>query len=147
MQTTVQCHSDVGVVSWEASFGVVGYVVSLAGRDGHSLSCSTNETFCTVEGLHCGVIYYTKVIAIGETTNSDESTTVLLVSGMLLSNTGFIIVIYYTMEYTILYGILFALADCCESDQVFQVKTLEDNNYTSVKKNSNSLLNFSQVEK
>ncbi|XP_034002008.1 fibronectin type III domain-containing protein 7-like [Trematomus bernacchii] len=80
VQTTVQCHSDVGVVSWEASFGVVGYVVSLAGRDGHSLSCSTNETFCTVEGLHCGVIYYTNVIAIGETTNSDESTTVLLVS-------------------------------------------------------------------
>lgn len=134
MQTTVQCQSDVGVVSWESNFGVVGYEVSLAGRDGHSLSCSTNETFCTVEGLHCGVVYYTNVIAIGETINSDESTTVLLVSGMLLSNTGFIIVIYYTMEYTILYGILFALADCCESDQVF-------------KKNSNSLLHFSQVEK
>ncbi|XP_034066039.1 uncharacterized protein LOC117542456 [Gymnodraco acuticeps] len=80
VQTTVQCQSDVGVVSWESSFGVVGYEVSLAGRDGHSLSCSTNETFCTVEGLHCGVVYYTNVIAIGETINSDESTTVLLVS-------------------------------------------------------------------
>lgn len=66
---------------WEASFGAVEYMVTLAGRDGHSLSCYTNDTFCNVEGLNCGVTYYTNVIAIGEVFNSSSSSTVLLVSG------------------------------------------------------------------
>ncbi|XP_035863315.1 uncharacterized protein LOC116038126 [Sander lucioperca] len=80
VRTSVQCQSDVGIVSWEASFGAVGYEARLAGRDGHSLSCYTNDTFCNVKGLHCGVVYYTRVMAIGETLNSSLSTTVLLVS-------------------------------------------------------------------
>uniref|UniRef100_A0A8P4G5R4 Fibronectin type-III domain-containing protein n=1 Tax=Dicentrarchus labrax TaxID=13489 RepID=A0A8P4G5R4_DICLA len=80
VQTTVQCDNDTGTVSWESSFGAVGYKASLAGRDGHALSCYTNNTFCNVEGLHCGTIYYTNVIAIGETLNSSTSTSVLLTS-------------------------------------------------------------------
>lgn len=91
MQTNVQCQNDMGAVTWEASFGAVGYEARLAGRDGHSLSCYTKDTFCNVEGLHCGTIYYTNVIAIGETLNSSFSTTVLLVSGMAHSFTSFII--------------------------------------------------------
>lgn len=91
MQTNVQCQNDMGAVTWEASFGAVGYEAHLAGRDGHSLSCYTKDTFCNVEGLHCGTIYYTNVIAIGETLNSSFSTTVLLVSGMAHSFTSFII--------------------------------------------------------
>lgn len=99
MRTSVQCQSDVGIVSWEASFGAVGYEARLAGRDGHSLSCYTNDTFCNVKGLHCGVVYYTRVMAIGETLNSSLSTTVLLVSGIWYSNTVFILVEYYA-EYS-----------------------------------------------
>ncbi|XP_067369826.1 mucin-3B [Channa argus] len=80
VEASLQCQSDTGTVSWEASFGSVGYKASLAGRDGHSLSCNTNETFCTVNGLHCGVVYHTNVISIGETVNSSSSTTFLLPS-------------------------------------------------------------------
>nr|XP_046247875.1 uncharacterized protein LOC124060678 [Scatophagus argus] len=80
VQTNVQCQNNMGTVSWEASFGAVGYKARLAGRDGHSLSCYTNDTFCNIEGLHCGVVYYTNIIAIGETLNSSTSTTVLLFS-------------------------------------------------------------------
>lgn len=69
------------MVMWEASFGAVEYMVTLAGRDGHSLSCYTNDTYCNVEGLNCGVTYYTNVIAIGEIFNSSSYSTVLLVSG------------------------------------------------------------------
>lgn len=86
MQAGVQCDSNLGSVTWEASFGAVAYEVLLAGRDGHSLSCYSNDTFCSVEGLHCGVTYYTNVVAIGETLNSSLSTTVLLVSGTHLCN-------------------------------------------------------------
>lgn len=81
VQASVHCHSNLGSVTWEASFGAVAYEVLLAGRDGHSLSCYSNDTFCSVEALHCGVTYYTNVVAIGETLNSSLSTTALLVSG------------------------------------------------------------------
>ncbi|XP_034531079.1 uncharacterized protein LOC117806306 [Notolabrus celidotus] len=79
VQTSVQCQTDMGTVSWEASNGAIGYEAQLIGRDGHSLSCFTNSTYCEVEGLHCGIVYYTSVIAIGETLNSISSASVLLV--------------------------------------------------------------------
>ncbi|MEQ2170475.1 hypothetical protein GOODEAATRI_000588, partial [Goodea atripinnis] len=66
VETNVNCQEDLGTVSWEASWGSEGYEVQLAGRDGHSLTCHTNTTFCNVKDLHCGVIYYTSVIAIGD---------------------------------------------------------------------------------
>ncbi|TMS20668.1 Fibronectin type III domain-containing protein 7 [Larimichthys crocea] len=78
VETNVQCQNDVGTVSWETSTGAVAYETSLTGRDGHTLSCNTNNTFCNVNSLHCGVIYYVNVIAIGETLNSSASNTVLL---------------------------------------------------------------------
>lgn len=81
VQTNVNCQSNQGTVSWEESFGAVGYQARFTGRDGHSLSCYTNTTSCSVEGLHCGVIYHTTVIAIGETRNSSSSNTILLYSG------------------------------------------------------------------
>lgn len=83
VQTNVNCQDNLGMVSWETSFGAVGYEASFAGRDGHSLSCHTNATSCIVEGLHCGVVYHTDVIAIGEKLNSSRSNTVLLYSGTL----------------------------------------------------------------
>lgn len=82
VETNVQCQNDVGTVSWEISTGAVAYDTSLAGRDGHTLSCYTNETFCDVKGLHCGVVYYVSVTAIGQTLNSSASSTVLLTAGM-----------------------------------------------------------------
>lgn len=85
----------MGSVTWEASFGAVAYEVRLAGRDGHSLSCYNNNTFCDVEGLHCGVTYHTNVIAIGETLNSSVSTTVLLVSGALPEHSSLMTLKYF----------------------------------------------------
>ncbi|TKS74220.1 Fibronectin type III domain-containing protein 7 [Collichthys lucidus] len=78
VQTNVHCQNDVGTVSWESSTGAVAYETSLTGRDGHTLSCNTDKTFCDVNSLHCGVIYYVNVVAIGETLNSSASNTVLL---------------------------------------------------------------------
>lgn len=77
----MQCQHHLGTVAWEASFAAVEYMAILAGRDGHSLSCYTNKTLCNIEGLNCGVTYYTNVIAIGEVFNSSSSSTVLLTSG------------------------------------------------------------------
>lgn len=91
----MQCQNNMGTVMWEASFGAEGYEARLAGHNGHSLSCYTNDTFCIVQDLHCGDTYHTSVTAIGETVNSSSSTTVLLVSGMVLPYTGYFIKILW----------------------------------------------------
>lgn len=82
VQVRMDCRSGSGVVSWESSTGAVGYEAFLDGRNGHSLTCHTSGTFCSVVGLQCGTVYYTRVRAQGETLNSSDSTTVLLVSGL-----------------------------------------------------------------
>ncbi|XP_047231360.1 uncharacterized protein LOC124874162 [Girardinichthys multiradiatus] len=81
VETNVNCQEDLGTVSWEASWGSEGYEVQLAGRDGHFLTCHTNTTFCNVKDLHCGVVYYTSVIAIGDIRRRSKPTTVLLTAG------------------------------------------------------------------
>ncbi|XP_053718297.1 uncharacterized protein LOC128757216 [Synchiropus splendidus] len=81
VQTSLQCENNSAVVFWETSYGAVGYQVHLAGRDGHTLSCYTGEEFCKLDGLHCGGVYHTFVVAVGATLNSSESDTVLLTSG------------------------------------------------------------------
>lgn len=86
LQTAVQCHNDMAIVTWEASVGAVGYEALLAGRDGHGLSCYTNNTFCNIEGLHCGITYYANIIAVGETLNSSTSNTILLLSGTIMGS-------------------------------------------------------------
>ncbi|KAG7513796.1 fibronectin type III domain-containing protein 7 [Solea senegalensis] len=80
VQTSVDCQTNTGTVTWEANFDAVGFMVQLAGQDGHSLSCYNVDTFCNIEDLHCGVTYYTSVIAIGERLNSSASNTVSLVA-------------------------------------------------------------------
>lgn len=86
VQANVKCQNDMAVVSWEASIGAVGYEARLRGRDGHFLTCHTNNTFCNIYGLHCGIVYYTDVMAIGQTLNSSASPTELLVAGTEHSN-------------------------------------------------------------
>ncbi|KAL2090270.1 hypothetical protein ACEWY4_014958 [Coilia grayii] len=80
VQVHMECSSDSGVVSWEASPYAVGYEAVLQGRNGHTVSCTTAETSCTAVGLQCGTVYLTFVRALGETLNSSDSTAVLLVS-------------------------------------------------------------------
>ena len=83
VQVTLDCDSAEATVSWEVSATAVGYVAFMRGDDGHSLSCHTLNTHCSVDGLRCGTVYYTRVIALGETLNSSDSQTVLLHSGMI----------------------------------------------------------------
>ncbi|XP_051515678.1 uncharacterized protein LOC127418869 [Myxocyprinus asiaticus] len=80
VQTHVKCSSDKGIVSWEESEGALAYVVFLEGRNGHSLSCYTTSSSCSVTRLICGTVYQAHVRAIGETFNSTDSETVLLTS-------------------------------------------------------------------
>uniref|UniRef100_A0A672T9V5 Fibronectin type-III domain-containing protein n=3 Tax=Sinocyclocheilus grahami TaxID=75366 RepID=A0A672T9V5_SINGR len=88
VQTHLNCASDVGTVSWEESLGAVAYVAFLEGRNGHSLSCYTTSSSCSVTGLICGMVYSTQVRAIGETYNSTDSETVLFTSAPCLPDSS-----------------------------------------------------------
>ncbi|XP_016331309.1 uncharacterized protein LOC107680061 [Sinocyclocheilus anshuiensis] len=88
VQTHLNCASDVGTVSWEESLGAVAYVAFLEGRNGHSLSCYTTSSSCSVTGLICGMLYSTQVRAIGETYNSTDSETVLFTSAPCLPDSS-----------------------------------------------------------
>lgn len=79
----VNCENNMGTVTWEQSFGAIGYMVLLNGRDGHYLTCHSENTYCNVEGLHCGIVYYVVVVAVGETLNSTASTQLNLDTGIL----------------------------------------------------------------
>ncbi|KAM9385761.1 uncharacterized protein fndc7b [Pholidichthys leucotaenia] len=85
VQAYADCQTNQGTVSWEESFSAVGYMAQFAGHDGHLLSCYTNETFCSMDGLHCGVIYHISVIAIGRTVNGSNSDTVMLAAAPCLA--------------------------------------------------------------
>lgn len=79
--TQVDCDTLAATVTWEISTGALGYVATLDGRDGHSLSCHTDATSCTVQGIHCGTVYYTSVVALGPELNSSDSATAVMESG------------------------------------------------------------------
>lgn len=73
--------SDHSEVTWESSFGAVGYMVVLEGQQGDTLYCQTTKTSCSVPGLLCGTVYVTQVIAIGTSLNSSRSEGALLTTG------------------------------------------------------------------
>ena len=77
----VECQADATTVSWETSAGAMSYVVTMEGRDGHSLSCHTFTTSCSLQGVHCGTVYHTFVVALGAQLNSSHSNTVVMPSG------------------------------------------------------------------
>ncbi|GAA6076390.1 uncharacterized protein LOC113651476 [Tachysurus ichikawai] len=67
-----------GQVTWEASVGAVRYMVMLEGHRGDNLYCQTTETSCTVQGLLCGTVYVSRVMAIGTRINSTYSVGALI---------------------------------------------------------------------
>ncbi|KAJ8277963.1 hypothetical protein GJAV_G00082190 [Gymnothorax javanicus] len=79
VEANVNCDTGRVSVSWELSECAVGYHVLLEGRDGHSASCDTTNTFCSVEALHCGTAYVIQVRAIGEQFNSSDTSNIVLI--------------------------------------------------------------------
>ncbi|XP_016419796.1 uncharacterized protein LOC107749215, partial [Sinocyclocheilus rhinocerous] len=80
VKASLNCATLSAAVSWEPSQLAVGYVAFLEGGNGHSTSCRTNHTYCSVPDLTCGTVYYVRVRAIGEVFNSSDSTGVNMTS-------------------------------------------------------------------
>lgn len=82
VKASINCATLNATVSWEPSQFAVGYIAFLDGQNGHSTSCRTDRTFCSLPDLTCGVVYYVRVRAIGEEFNSSDSIVVNMTSGL-----------------------------------------------------------------
>ncbi|XP_016319981.1 serine-rich adhesin for platelets-like [Sinocyclocheilus anshuiensis] len=85
VKASLNCATHSATVSWEPSHLAVGYAAFLEGRNGHSTSCRTNHTYCSLFDLTCGTVYYVRVRAIGEVFNSSDSIGVNMTSAPCLS--------------------------------------------------------------
>ncbi|XP_051768188.1 uncharacterized protein fndc7rs1 isoform X1 [Ctenopharyngodon idella] len=85
VKASINCTTLNATVSWEPSQFAVGYIAFLEGQNGHSTSCRTDRTYCSVPDLNCGTVYYVRVRAIGEVFNSSDSTGVNMTSAPCLS--------------------------------------------------------------
>lgn len=81
VRANINCPTRNATVTWEPSRFAVGYAAFLEGQNGHSTSCRTNRTYCSLPGLTCGTVYYVKVRAIGEVFNSSDSIGINMTSG------------------------------------------------------------------
>ncbi|XP_077077959.1 uncharacterized protein fndc7rs1 [Siphateles boraxobius] len=85
VKASINCATLNATVSWEPSQFAVGYIAFLDGQNGHSTSCRTDRTYCSLPDLSCGIVYYVRVRAIGEVFNSSDSIGVNMTSAPCLS--------------------------------------------------------------
>ncbi|XP_029474400.1 uncharacterized protein LOC115100214 [Rhinatrema bivittatum] len=61
--TQVDCLTNSGNVSWDASDGADFYVVTTEGSEGYVMSCNTTDTTCMLQELQCGLVYNVTMFA------------------------------------------------------------------------------------
>ncbi|XP_061636365.1 fibronectin-like isoform X2 [Phyllopteryx taeniolatus] len=74
------CGQSYVEVSWQASRGALHYDAAATPRDGHQLSCASNETSCRMEGLMCSQVCHIVVSAGNNNCFSNESAKVLVLT-------------------------------------------------------------------
>ncbi|KAJ8274470.1 hypothetical protein COCON_G00090950 [Conger conger] len=73
IQANVSCSNNTASISWAPSEGAVRYSAELHGMDGHTCSCTSEDSACEVTDLPCAGTYTVTVVAMGRTCNSSAS--------------------------------------------------------------------------
>ncbi|XP_045549628.1 collagen alpha-1(VII) chain [Salmo salar] len=79
--TSLQCDGNMGTVSWTAVAKADMYLATATGDDGHTHTCSSNSTDCSLTDLHCAETYAVTVVTIVRGCHSDPSPDVELRTG------------------------------------------------------------------
>lgn len=79
--TVVDCQTNTGVVSWQASRGAELYIVQAFGVEEHESGCETTADSCTLGDLMCGFTYNVSVIAVNNVCNVSRSDTTRMHAG------------------------------------------------------------------
>lgn len=79
VQTSLQCESNVGSVSWVAAPTSKMYIATATDQDGHAHTCITNGTAgCSFSDLKCGETYNVSVVTMERGCQSEPSAPVTL---------------------------------------------------------------------
>lgn len=80
----VDCVSNTALVIWDEDANAESVTVTATSQDnGDTVSCSSSDTSCILQGLLCGHTYNVQAAAQGANCLSDSSTTTTIVTGKL----------------------------------------------------------------
>lgn len=83
VSSVVECEANSLVVSWSESSGADSYVATVQDSNGQLTTCQgTNQGFCSVAGVGCGLIYHVSVASSDGFCDSPPSDEVHAPSGI-----------------------------------------------------------------
>lgn len=97
VSSSMNCLSNIAVVSWTSSAGAAFYTATVTQDDGQSLSCWSDSEQCGMPNVHCGQNYTVTVVASNGNCNSDPSEENTLQSGENLSTELLPVLVSITM--------------------------------------------------
>ena len=75
------CAPDPVPVSWASSSNAKQYTAVAVSSRGHRSECTTNETSCSLPGLHCGEVYMISVSGADDNCTGQQSSSLSLNTG------------------------------------------------------------------
>lgn len=78
---SLECEGNVASVTWSPVPSAELYIVTATGSDGHTSTCNSNSTSCSLTSLQCAQNYSVTVTTIINDCPSDPSPSVELKSG------------------------------------------------------------------
>lgn len=62
LAAAASCGTNRGTISWQTGEGAQSYTANVVGNNGHTVSCTSNTTSCSVK-LECGLRYTATVVS------------------------------------------------------------------------------------
>lgn len=81
VQGILECQSTVLNVTWQQRGHAHHYQATVKSNNGHLMGCDSDQTFCHVPNILCGLTYSVEVVAYSETCNSSHSSVQYVMSG------------------------------------------------------------------
>lgn len=84
--STASCISDQVLVLWTWVQDALNVAINATSMLGQSVSCTSTNTSCTIQGLQCGQRYTVQGTSLGTWCNSSPSVPLSIVTGKVFTN-------------------------------------------------------------
>ncbi|KAI7794726.1 fibronectin [Triplophysa rosa] len=75
LEASASCGTNMGTISWQAGAGANSYTANVVGNHGHTVSCTSTNTSCSVK-LDCGHQYTATVVSSVDLCNSTANNSI-----------------------------------------------------------------------
>ncbi|XP_067303573.1 fibronectin [Pseudorasbora parva] len=75
LAATASCGTNMGTISWQTGAGAQSYTANVVGNNGHTVSCTSNTTSCSVK-LECGLRYTATLVSTVGLCNSTANNSI-----------------------------------------------------------------------